>query len=908
MAMLAIETAYENLFVSEWEIASLTPVYPNHTRVVLADGRVGRRPGPPPPGPWVRLHQSWVNPYLLTREGDYWKDPGDYLYPYAPLDELAPQEEETDLPEGLIAFEMHGGDYFWRTDSGLEPCDLRPDQAGELYPQLCLVGKSHMINTERVRSYGMTSKPVKGWFLLDNGERIEFAAPRFPAAYRALGVDSLTFIDRNDPPVLRLLRDFPYDLMSADPERIRRDCPTLQYYMYNLLWQVVLQHENGQPNDYGRDPIRFAVHPVETAARHSGIPVGKKELNAALSYLVHAKGIFHLSQLGFEEPEPLRRFVGKVRPEVLLIAPETESEQAVIAAERVGVSLLLSKLRGDRLPLERMVPQLPRPLHLILYRIDKTNQEKVLRILEQLDTTWFGRPVQLASLSALQQCVQDLPHPYVAPAPAPFRRIPLQVTDTQLYLADPEEIAAWSPTLFGRWRIVLVDGQVFHHPGPVPTGPWVACGEHWIQPHLISDGKDPAGFQLTDQPLPSAAPAPSLPSLQGGPALPCRPEQVICLQDSPEGACWQLEDGSRVPAGIEAELAAAHHPGLVRFTRTCWVHHNRIRRTSKEVLGMDGGVELKNAPTINTFRLQQLLGIPGFDRLSADEHKLLRMRIRDYPFEIAFAPAAVLRKHFPTAYFLICNILYQSYQMYCRTGTVPYGKDFSEYFYRPLQATLYRAGFLTRAQLRAAWRPLSAKDRHYHIFLHAIFSMVYDYKMFTYRQFGFRDPATDDRVIGRTRPQKILLVEKGDLLEVYGRQLQEKFDVTLLILKGNPSLLASEYCAEELKKLGIHEVEIAFYGDFDYSGWDIGPAFARHLRFYGLKCTRIFRLVMPECFRDQELALFTRPTDIPNLTIAGRVKRWLREGGGINGEARSIHANWLAPYERLVARFQEFLK
>jgi len=369
-----------------------------------------------------------------------------------------------------------------------------------------------------------------------------------------------------------------------------------------------------------------------------------------------------------------------------------------------------------------------------------------------------------------------------------------------------------------------------------------------------------------------------------------------------------VDDGSIIPAAMEAELAAAHHPGLVRLSRTCWSYHNRIRWTSKELIVLDGGLELKNAPTINTVQLQEVLGIPGFGRLSADEHRLLLMGIRDYPFEIAFAPTAVLRKHFPTAYLLICNILYQSYQMYIRSGIVPYGKDFSEYFYRPLQATLYRAGFLTRAQLRAPMRPLSHKDRLFHCFLHAIFSMVYDYKLFTYREFGFKDPATNDRIIGRTRPHKILLVEKGDLLEVYGRQLQEQFDVTLLILKGNPSLLASEYCAEALKKLGIYEVEVAFYGDSDYSGWDIGPAFVRHLKFYGVQCTRLFRLVMPECFTAQELALFSRPTDVPNLTIAGRVKRWLREGGGINGEARSIHANWLAPYERLVSRFKEFLQ
>lgn len=65
-----METAEENLYVPESEIASLTPVYPNRTRIVLADGTVAHRPGPPPPGPWVPLHHSWVNPQHLTQLGE----------------------------------------------------------------------------------------------------------------------------------------------------------------------------------------------------------------------------------------------------------------------------------------------------------------------------------------------------------------------------------------------------------------------------------------------------------------------------------------------------------------------------------------------------------------------------------------------------------------------------------------------------------------------------------------------------------------------------------------------------------------------------------------------------------------------------------------------------------------------
>ena len=906
--MLACQTADENLFVPDLDIASLTPVHPNRTRVVLADGTVAHRPGPPPPGPWVKLHDSWVTPHHLVREGDYWKDPGNYLYPYEPLAEIEVEEEETDLPEGLIAFEVHDHVYFWRTDTGLVECDLKPAQAQQLYPQLCLIGKSHMVNMRRVRRYGRDESPRRCWFVLDNGERLVFSPARLADAYQALGVESLVVIERGQKAVLNRLRDFSYDLTNADPERIRRDCPTLRSLLYNLIWQTVLYNLQGVANDYGRDTASYALNPVVPALKRCGYELPPREPGNAFAQLVHADGVLDFVQVRFVEKDPTRRRVGESRPEVLLIAPHTKAKAVRSAAEKWQTSLLISKSYDDRLPLEILVPQLPSGLHVFFHKINKPNQEKVLRILEFLDATVLGPPVQLESLDDIEDALKSLPVPYVPPAPEPFRRIPLQANETGLLLADPEEIAAWSPTRFSRWRVVLADGQVLHHPGPVPPGPWVPLGEHWVQPHLIHHGKDPAGFTLPDLPMPPAPLAPPRPKIQADPALPCPPERVLCLQDSPGGAYWLLDDGRKLPAGMSAELAAPHHPGLLRFSKSCWVHHNRIRLTGKLAIQLDGQVELPLTVSLIAHQLRLALGLPALDRLAPDHHNLDCMKIRDFPFEIARASAAVLRQHFPTALALIANVLYQSFDMYEKSGAVPYGDGFSEYFYRPLQAILYRAGFLTRAQFRAPMRALSAKQRYYFLFARTIYNMVYHHKLFTYCQFGFVDPFPEDRILGKRRPHQILLVEKGDVLETFGRQMQEQFELSLLILKGTPSLLATEYFAAALKKAGILEVEVYFYGDYDYAGWDIGLSFIRQLKSYGIRCTLLRRLVLPECFTPEELAVFSRPLDIPNASVAGRVKSWLSQGGGINGEARGIHANWLFPYQRLSSRLESLIQ
>lgn len=903
--MLAVETADENLFVPDLEIASLTPVYPNRTRVVLADGTVAHRPGPPPAGPWAKLHDSWVTPSLLVREGEFWKDPAGYLYPYVQLPDLESEDEGIDLPDGLICFEVQDGAYYWRTDSGLLECDLKPHQALELYPQLCHIAQSHLVNLLRVRRFGGREKG--GWIELDNGERFEVGHRLAYQVAHALGSQSMSQIDRNQCVVMRRLRDFPYDLVTGDPEQIRRDCPEPQLYTFNLLWQAVLRNLRGEPNDYGRDHASFAQHPLASGGERCGYAIGKTELTEALTRLVQQEGIIGYKQLGFLETEPARRAVGTIRPQILLVAPYKLAEEALPAAKKWGISVLLSKAFQDQLPLENLAPLLTSPLSLLFYSLKVSQQRPILRILEQLEVSLNGGPVQLDSLSDLEQTLQQLPAATISPTPHPFRRIALQAGKGRLMLVDPAEIACWSPTRFGRWRVVLADGQVVHHPGPVPEGPWVQLDAHWVQPRLLKDAKDPAGFQLPDQPILQPQPVPPPPAIEASPSLPFNPEQVLWLDGGYKATWWHLEDGRQIQDQLAGEHAASQHPGLLRFSRTTWIHHNRIRFMELDTVHLDGNAALPLTTTRYSANIRQIMGIPATDRLSADDHGLLQMELRDFPFEIARASAADLRLYFPTAYSLICNVLYQTFDVYERTGVFPYYNTFNGYFYRPLQATLYRHGSLTRAQLRAPWRPFSAKDRLKLVYLRALHAMVYHYKLFTYRQFGFKDAFPEDRVMGTKRRHQILLVEKGDQVEATARGLQENYGLTMLILKGNPSLLATEYFAEELKKHGIYEVEVYFYGDFDYAAWDIGPAFIRQLRFYGIRCVHLARLLLPGCFTREELPLVSRPIKTPSLTIVQRVKRWVQESGGIDGEARGIHANWLFPMERVRRRLDEVL-
>lgn len=47
---------------------------------------------------------------------------------------------------------------------------------------------------------------------------------------------------------------------------------------------------------------------------------------------------------------------------------------------------------------------------------------------------------------------------------------------------------------------------------------------------------------------------------------------------------------------------------------------------------------------------------------------------------------------------------------------------------------------------------------------------------------------------------------------------------------------------------------------------------------------------------------------MPSSKMESRLQRWLRECGGLNGQPRGIHANFLLPYPRIQARLEQLLK
>jgi hypothetical protein len=125
-----------------------------------------------------------------------------------------------------------------------------------------------------------------------------------------------------------------------------------------------------------------------------------------------------------------------------------------------------------------------------------------------------------------------------------------------------------------------------------------------------------------------------------------------------------------------------------------------------------------------------------------------------------------------------------------------------------------------------------------------------------YEDIGFRDENQAHRRVG-ANANIILFSEKlghQDFLS----ETAEKYNVSILALGGQPSVLTSEYFVDSVRKAGVN-LQRSFYlfsiVDYDPSGWIIRDAFVNNLKFYGITHTRVIDLIHPDMLTPEELML-----------------------------------------------------
>jgi len=272
--------------------------------------------------------------------------------------------------------------------------------------------------------------------------------------------------------------------------------------------------------------------------------------------------------------------------------------------------------------------------------------------------------------------------------------------------------------------------------------------------------------------------------------------------------------------------------------------------------------------------------------------RLKRLRIIEPEADIAKMSAAELAELFPHSTGvndnrLIKSLIWQDYKGLKSGAYQPPAGNIRSYFYQRLLPVFSQVTPDSE----------TAKDR-YNLMLRSFSLMVLEYRLFNYRDWGFRSSLPGHSGIGFSLPQVLVLSEKTGRLHLL-QKLHDDYGVSYIANRGQPSALNTEQLLDDFRAADFdlgRELLFIPIVDFDPSGHEIAQNFLYQLRRLGYQgpFTRI-DVIHPK--------FVTRSFLRENLTNVSTAKnqrkklvRWLAyTGGGLQpynfGRTRGFQAD-----------------
>lgn len=186
------------------------------------------------------------------------------------------------------------------------------------------------------------------------------------------------------------------------------------------------------------------------------------------------------------------------------------------------------------------------------------------------------------------------------------------------------------------------------------------------------------------------------------------------------------------------------------------------------------------------------------------------------------------------------------------------------------------------------------KDEHYQL-LSEVFSNMVEDGLLRYQDIGFTDETKHSRILGKL-DNVIVFAEKTGSFS-FLEELNRKYEVTVICLGGQSSLLTAEFFTDQIKKAGTNvkqKFHVFSIVDYDPSGWIIRDGFLKHLAVYGIKTVEVIDLVTPDLLSPELLKI--RSVTLPDHPLMKKKnENWLQESGGINGELLGLEVEALNP-------------
>jgi hypothetical protein len=284
------------------------------------------------------------------------------------------------------------------------------------------------------------------------------------------------------------------------------------------------------------------------------------------------------------------------------------------------------------------------------------------------------------------------------------------------------------------------------------------------------------------------------------------------------------------------------------------------------------------------------------------EAEFKRARVRQFEQDLRTMTAQQLKKEFSAVSSgrilvneLIRNVVYQAYSWIQKGKAPAIDGNLRSLYYQWVKPVLSKLA-----------RELSKiKTDPYDEMSNAMEYFIVDLKLFRYEDFGLVDERWENRFFSDgSNPNVLVFAEKNGFVK-WLQEVSRRFGVHAIALGGSPSHLSTEYLVGQLRKKFKSFEPLVLFGvtDYDPSGADIAASFREQLERQGVEVASMRQLVEPKAFSAGELATFRFP--VP-AKYPARVQRWLKGGGGLEGQAFGLEADSLAK-ERLLGRLRSEL-
>lgn len=272
-------------------------------------------------------------------------------------------------------------------------------------------------------------------------------------------------------------------------------------------------------------------------------------------------------------------------------------------------------------------------------------------------------------------------------------------------------------------------------------------------------------------------------------------------------------------------------------------------------------------PTENT--VAQILATEGIADYAQD---LRQLSAEELGRLFAFASSGKIN-----ATRVIKNLIWQAYTAIRAGQRPPLAGNLRSFWYTDVKPVLSRLGI-----------PVEGR-RATELVYDAFVELVTRHHLFHYRDLGFLEEGAQTRAVGQTNGTVILCAEKDGRFALV-RDIAQASDATALALGGFPSSLATEYLLYALQQAGVLAarpvLQLFAVVDYDPSGYWIAREFAAQLQAFGIQEVMVHPLIRPERLTAEQIALSRYA-----LPKGSKTTNWVRETGGIDGEAYGLEAD-----------------